>query len=85
MFPKYLGGLFCSVGQNNTTNGSEVKDATEIGVADQCRHLFRGARRRRAVDRRRRAPTGSDQRYGGCVNRGVSSQKGPKRVPSKAP
>ena len=51
-------------------NGSCAQDAAGIGVADQCRHLFGGARRRRALARRRRAPTGSDQRYEEFVNRG---------------
>ena len=43
----------------------------DITAADQCRHLLRGARRRRALARRRRAPNGSDQRHEECVNRGA--------------
>jgi len=51
-------------------NGSCAQDAAGIGVADQCRHLLRSARRQRALARRRRASTGSDQRHEECVDRG---------------
>jgi len=53
-------------------NRSCAQDAAGLGVADQCRHLFGGARRRRALARRRLAPTGSVKRYKELVNRGDS-------------
>ena len=52
-------------------NGSCAQDAAGRGVADQCRHLHWGARRRRALAQRRRAPTGVNHSHEDSVNRGL--------------
>jgi len=66
--PQIFGGVISlSMIKITPPNGSCAQDAAGIGVADHCRHLLGGARRRRALARRRRAPTGSDQRHEECV------------------
>ena len=62
--PQTFGGAILLIESKLTPpNGSCAQDAAGIGVADQCRHLLRGARRGRASARRRRAPSGSDQSH----------------------
>ena len=71
--PQIFGGVISlSMSKIRLPNGSCAQDAAGISVAVQCRHVLMGARRRRALARRRRVPTGSDQMHEECVNRGVS-------------
>ena len=68
--PQIFGGvILLSMSKIIPVNGSCAQDAAGIGVADQCRHLLRGARRQRALARRRRACTGSDESHEECVDR----------------